>query len=137
MPNINKCLFVGHLGRDPETRYMTNGTAVTSLSIGVTDKWKDKNGEWQEATEWVRVSIFGELGEFVVQKFGKGDAIQVEGKMKTRKWQDKSGQDKYSTEIHAYYVAEPIYAKKGKPEIADDPQGKSYKGGFEEDDVPF
>jgi single-strand DNA-binding protein len=93
--------IIGNLGRDPETRYMPEGGAVTNLSIATTDKWKDKNGELQEKTEWHRVSMFGKLAEIAAEYLKKGAQVYVEGRLQTRKWQDKDGSDKYSTEVVA------------------------------------
>jgi len=96
---LNKCQFIGRLGQEPETRSMQNGGEVVNLSIGVSESWKDKSGEWQEKTEWVRVSSFNEYANRAAQKLSKGALVYVEGKMQTRKWQDQQGIDKFSTEI--------------------------------------
>ena len=101
MASVNKVILVGNLGRDPETRYMPDGGAVTNVSIATTDTWKDKNGEKQEKTEWHRVAFFGKLAEIAGEYLRKGSQVYVEGRLQTRKWQDKDGQDKYSTEIIA------------------------------------
>src|SRR5437764_10577148 len=101
MASVNKVILVGNLGRDPETRYTTGGEAVTNVSIATTDTWKDKNGEKQERTEWHRVAFFGKLAEIAGEYLKKGSQVYVEGRLQTRKWQDKDGQDKYSTEIVA------------------------------------
>lgn len=99
---INKVILVGNLGADPETRYMPNGNAVTNVSIATSDSWKDKQtGEQQERTEWHRVVFFNRLGEIAGEYLKKGSKIYVEGAIRTRKWQDKNGQDRYSTEIVA------------------------------------
>ena len=101
MASVNKVILVGNLGRDPETRYTTGGEAVTNVSIATTDTWKDKNGEKQERTEWHRVAFFGKLAEIAGEYLKKGSQVYVEGRLQTRKWQDKDGQDKYTTEIIA------------------------------------
>jgi single-strand DNA-binding protein len=101
MASVNKVILIGNLGRDPETRYMPDGGAVTNVSIATTESWKDKNGEKQEKTEWHRVAFFGKLAEIAGEYLKKGSQIYVEGRLQTRKWQDKDGQDKYSTEIVA------------------------------------
>ena len=101
MASVNKVILVGNLGRDPETRYMPDGGAITNVSIATTSQWKDKSGEKQEATEWHRVAFFGKLAEIAGEYLKKGSQIYVEGKLRTRKWQDKDGQDKYTTEIIA------------------------------------
>jgi single-strand DNA-binding protein len=100
MASINKVILVGNLGRDPETRYMPDGGAVTNVSIATTDSWKDKtSGEKKEATEWHRVVFFNRLAEIAGEYLKKGSQVYVEGRLRTRKWQDKEGQDKYTTEI--------------------------------------
>ena len=101
MASVNKVILIGNLGRDPETRYMPDGGAVTNVSIATTDIWKDKNGEKQEKTEWHRVVFFAKLAEIAGEYLKKGSQVYVEGRLQTRKWQDKDGQDKYSTEIVA------------------------------------
>ena len=101
MASVNKVILVGNLGRDPETRYTTGGEAVTNISIATTDTWKDKSGEKQERTEWHRVAFFGKLAEIAGEYLKKGSQVYVEGRLQTRKWQDKEGQDKYTTEIIA------------------------------------
>jgi single-strand DNA-binding protein len=101
MASVNKVILVGNLGRDPETRYTTGGDPITNVSIATTDTWKDKNGEKQEKTEWHRVAFFGKLAEIAGEYLKKGSQVYVEGRLQTRKWQDKEGQDKYTTEIVA------------------------------------
>ena len=101
MASVNKVILVGNLGRDPETRYMPDGGAITNISIATTSTWKDKSGEKQEATEWHRISFFGKLAEIAGEYLKKGSQVYVEGKLRTRKWQDKDGQDKYTTEVIA------------------------------------
>jgi len=101
MASVNKVIIVGNLGRDPETRYMPDGGAITNISVATTDKWKDKNGEMQEKTEWHRVAFFGKLAEIAGEYLKKGSQVYVEGSLRTRKYQDKDGADKYTTEIVA------------------------------------
>ncbi|MCA3000197.1 MAG: single-stranded DNA-binding protein [Rhodocyclaceae bacterium] len=101
MASVNKVILVGHLGRDPETRYMPDGGAICNISVATTSAWKDKSGEKQEQTEWHRVSFFGKLAEIADEYLKKGSQLYVEGKLRTRKWQDKDGQDKYTTEVIA------------------------------------
>ncbi len=99
---VNKVILVGNLGNDPEVRYANNGAAIANLSIATSESWKDKNtGEQQEKTEWHRVVMFNRLGEIAGEYLRKGSKIYIEGKLQTRKWQDQSGQDRYSTEIVA------------------------------------
>jgi single-strand DNA-binding protein len=101
MASVNKVILIGNLGRDPETRYMPDGGAITNISIATTDTWKDKQGEKQEKTEWHRVAFFGKLAEIAGEYLKKGSQVYVEGRLQTRKWQDKDGADKYTTEIVA------------------------------------
>jgi single-strand DNA-binding protein len=101
MASVNKVILIGNLGRDPETRYMPEGGAITNISIATTEKWKDKNGEMQEKTEWHRVAFFGKLAGDRGEYLKKGSQVYVEGRLQTRKWQDKDGQDKYTTEVVA------------------------------------
>src|SRR2546429_9824550 len=101
MASVNKVILIGNLGRDPETRYATGGDAVTNIRIATTDTWKDKAGEKQEKTEWHSVVFFGRQAEIAGEYLKKGRQIYVEGRLQTRKWQDKEGQDRYTTEIVA------------------------------------
>lgn len=99
---INKVILIGNLGKDPETRYMPSGGAVTNVSLATTDSWKDKNtGEQQERTEWHRVVFFNRLGEIAGEYLRKGSKVYIEGRLQTRKWQGNDGQDRYTTEIIA------------------------------------
>jgi single-strand DNA-binding protein len=159
MASVNKVILIGNLGRDPETRYMPDGGAITNISVATTDKWKDKNGEMQEKTEWHRVAFFGKLAEIAGEYLKKGSQVYVEGRLQTRKWQDKEGQDKYTTEIVANQMqmlgsrqgmgggggeraAAPAEAhESGAPRGggAAKPAAKSPAGKFDdlEDDIPF
>ena len=102
MASVNKVIVLGNVGKDPEVRYSPEGTAFANLSIATTAKWKNKAGEKQEETEWHRIAFFGKLAEIVGEYVKKGMPLYVEGRLRTRKWQDKeSGQDRYSTEIVA------------------------------------
>ena len=97
---INKVILIGHLGADPETRAMPSGMTVANLRLATTESWKDKqSGEQQERTEWHRVALFGRLGEIAAEYLRKGSQVYIEGSLRTRKWQDKEGRDRYSTEI--------------------------------------
>jgi len=154
MASVNKVILIGNLGRDPETRYMPEGGAITNISIATTEKWKDKNGEMQEKTEWHRVAFFGKLAEIAGEYLKKGSQVYVEGRLQTRKWQDKDGQDKYSTEIVAN-VMQMLGSRQGmgggdrgdmggerpqgggaKPATSK-PAGKGGKFDDFEDDIPF
>ena len=99
MASVNKVILIGNLGADPEVRYLPSGDAVANLSIATTDKFKDRSGEMQEAPEWHRVSFFGKTAEICGQYLKKGSQVYVEGSIRTRKWQDKEGNDRYTTEI--------------------------------------
>ena len=101
MASVNKAILIGNLGKDPEVRYMPSGEAIANITLATTDTWKDKSGEKQERTEWHRVSFFGRQAEVVGEYLKKGSQIYVEGRIQTRKWQDKEGQDRYTTEIVA------------------------------------
>lgn len=148
MASVNKVILIGNLGADPETRYLPSGDAVTNIRIATTDTWKDKNGEKQEHTEWHRVAFFGKTAEIAGEYLKKGSPVYVEGRIRTRKWQDKEGQERYSTEIVAdrmqllggrsggaeSMAREPAAAGAGAP------KGAPRKGGaFDEmdDDIPF
>ena len=155
MASVNKVIIVGNLGRDPETRYLPSGEAVTNISVATTETWKDKaSGEKKEATEWHRISFFGKLAEIAGEYLKKGSQVYVEGQLRTRKYQDKeTGKDRYSTEIRADRMqmlgsragagvpsddgggeSAPKGAGAGKPAAAKKPAGK-----FDdmEDDIPF
>jgi len=99
MASVNKVILIGNLGRDPETRYTTGGDAVTNLNIATSEQWKDKNGEKQERTEWHRVVLFGRQAEIAGEYLKKGRSVYIEGRLQTRKYTDKDGVEKYSTEV--------------------------------------
>ena len=152
MASVNKVIVVGNLGADPETRFLPSGEAVTNIRVATTDKWKDKaSGEMKEATEWHRISFFGRLAEIAGEYLKKGSQVYVEGALRTRKWQDKDGQDRYSTEIRADVMqmlgrregggeprAEPGERAAPKSAEAKAP-AKKPAGKFDdmEDDIPF
>jgi single-strand DNA-binding protein len=97
---VNKVILIGHLGADPETRAMPSGSSVANLRIATTESWRDKqSGEQQERTEWHRVALFGRLAEIAGEYLRKGSQVYIEGSLRTRKWQDKQGNERYSTEI--------------------------------------
>lgn len=102
MASVNKVILIGNLGRDPETRYMPSGDAITTVSIATTESWKDKaTGEKKDATEWHRVTFFGKLAEIAGQYLKKGSSVYVEGSLRTRKYTDKDGIEKYATDVRA------------------------------------
>jgi single-strand DNA-binding protein len=148
MASVNKVILVGNLGADPEVRYMPSGDAITNIRLATTDSWKDKNGEKQERTEWHRVAFFGKLAEIAGEYLKKGSQVYVEGRIQTRKWQDKEGQDRYTTEIVADRMQMLGGRGSGGMESMDSPargsaaapSGSSSGGsGFDdfEDDIPF
>jgi len=151
MASVNKVIIVGNLGRDPETRYMPDGAALTNVSVATTFRWKDKaSGENKEETEWHRVSFRGRLAEIAGEYLKKGSPVYVEGRLRTRKWTDKEGQERYTTEIVAEQMqllgsrqgaGEPDM-READPRAAEPrPKPKAPPGGnkFEdmEDDIPF
>lgn len=101
MASVNKVILVGNLGKDPDVRYMPNGEAVANFSIATTDSWKDKNGQKQERTEWHNIVMYRKLAEIAGEYLKKGRPVYIEGRLQTRKWQTKEGQDRYTTEIIA------------------------------------
>lgn len=112
MAGINKVILVGRLGKDPETKYMPSGDAVTSFSIATSENWRDKqSGEKKEKTEWHNIVAFRRLGEICGEYLRKGSQVYIEGKLQTRKWQDKNGNDRYTTEI----VANEMQMLGGRP----------------------
>lgn len=119
---INKVILIGNVGVDPDVRYLPNGNAVTTLSVATSEAWKDKStGEKQERTEWHRVVCFNRLGEIAGEYLRKGSKIYVEGSLRTRKWQDQQGQDRYTTEIVANDI-QMLDAKGGASGYNDMPQ---------------
>lgn len=101
MGSVNRVILVGNLGKDAELRYTGGGAAVASFSVATTEVWKDKDGQRQEQTEWHRISLWGKSAESVAQYLTKGKQVYVEGRLQTRKWQDKEGHDRYTTEVKA------------------------------------
>ena len=101
MASVNKVILVGNLGRDPETRQLPSGETVANITLATTESWKDKSGNKQEKTEWHRVAFYGRIAEIVSEYLKKGSQVYVEGRLQTRKWTDKTGQEKYTTEVIA------------------------------------
>lgn len=126
MASVNKVIIVGGLGADPETRYMPNGDAVTNIRLATTDSWKDKaTGEKREITEWHRVVLYRKLAEIAAQYLKKGSSVYIEGRLRTRKWQDKEGQDRYTTEIEASEMQMLGGSKSSGPTSSDDSGSQS------------
>ena len=122
MASVNKVIIVGNVGRDPETRRLPSGDAVTNISIATTDRYRDKqSGEMRENTEWHRVAFFGKVAEIAEKYLKKGSQVYVEGRLRTRKWTDQSGEEKYSTEI----VAETMQMLGGKAPGSSDMGGSA------------
>ena len=160
MASVNKVILIGNLGRDPEVRYLPSGDAVANFSIATTEKWKDKSGEMQEQTEWHRISFFGRQAEICGEYLRKGSSVYVEGRLQTRKWTDKEGSERTTTEIRGDRMqmlggrgggsaemrepppetagAEGVPAAK-KPAVAAAAGGAKKSSGFDDldDDIPF
>jgi single-strand DNA-binding protein len=157
MPSVNKVILMGNLGRDPEVRFMPNGDAVCNFSIATTDSWKDKAGERQEKTEWHNIVMYRRLAEIAGEYLKKGRPVYLEGRLQTRKWQTKEGQDRYTTEVIADSMqmlggrdgaptqdSQPSSQPEAKDEFDQTPSrnnqsGSSNSSSFDEfeDDIPF
>lgn len=142
MATLNQCQFIGNVGLTPEVRYSQSGDAVCSFSIAVNETWRDKtSGEKKESTEWVRIVAYRKLAEICGEHLKKGTPIWVQGKMKTRKWQDQNGQDRYTTEI----VADQMQMLGGRDDGGQQPQKQQQKQSYQaqgggladEADIPF
>lgn len=136
---LNKAQIIGRVGRDPEVRYLTSGDAVVNISLATTERWKDKSsGETKEATEWHRVNLFGRLAEIAGQYVQQGSLIYIEGKIKTRKWKDKDGTEKYTTEIFGESL-KLLSSKQGTQPREEKPKAESKGSGFDDmdNDIPF
>jgi single-strand DNA-binding protein len=144
--SINKVILIGRLGGDPETRYMSNGDAVTNITMATTENWKDKNGEKQEKTEWHRCTFYRKLAEIAGEYLKKGGMVYIEGKLETRKWTDKNGIERYTTGI----IVNEMRMLSGKPAVQNNgtdsqpnnqtsnQQPQQSQGGFDDDDdIPF
>ncbi|MBM93376.1 MAG: single-stranded DNA-binding protein [Legionellales bacterium] len=142
---INKVILVGNVGQDPEVRHMPSGGAVTNISIATSESWKDKStGEKQERTEWHRVVFFNRLGEIAGEYLKRGKKVYVEGSLRTRKWQDKEGQDRYTTEVVATEMQmldsrQDEYADQnvGTESLAVTATAPVASAIIEDDDIPF
>jgi len=157
MPSVNKVILMGNLGRDPEVRFMPNGDAVCNFSIATTDTWKDKAGERQEKTEWHNIVMYRRLAEIAGEYLKKGRPVYIEGRLQTRKWQTKEGQDRYTTEVIADSMqmlggrdgapaqeSQPSSQPEARDEFDQTPSrnnqsGSSNSSSFDEfeDDIPF
>lgn len=112
MASLNKVMLIGNLGKDPELRYTASGTAVASFSLATSDRIKNKSGEWEEKTEWHNITLWGRTAEVAGEYLSKGKTVYIEGRLQTRKWQDKDGKDRYTTEV----VGEKMQMLGGKGE---------------------
>ncbi len=132
MRGVNKVIIIGNLGADPESRQFNNGGSVTNISVATSEQWTDKqSGEKREATEWHRISLFNRLGEIAAQYLRKGSKVYIEGSLRTRKYQDQSGQDRYITEIRAEQMQMLDGASGGQaPDNSYGNQGGQQGGGF-------
>ena len=154
---VNKVILVGNLGADPDTRYMPSGKAVTNIRVATSESWKDRTtGDMQERTEWHSVVMYDKLGEIAAEYLRKGSQVYIEGKIRTRKWQDKEGKDRYTTEVIADQMqmlggrgggggasSEPRSPRQTPPAAEDrtpgpaDEGGGGGSGGEFDDDIPF
>jgi single-strand DNA-binding protein len=125
MASLNKVMLIGNLGKDPEVRYTAGGTAVASFSIATSEKFKGKTGEWEEKTEWHNITLWARLAEIAGEYLSKGKTVYIEGRLQTRKWQDKEGKDRYTTEI----VGEKMQMLSGKGEGGGGNSGGGNSGG--------
>jgi len=151
--SVNKVILVGRLGKDPETRYMPSGEAVTNATLATSETWKDKSGEKQEKTEWHNLTFYRRLAEIAGEYLKKGSMIYVEGKLSTRKWQDKDGKDRYTTDIivgemqmlsgksgsSSYESTDRPAASAQSSAPSDSKPAAARSGGFDnfDDDIPF
>jgi len=143
MASLNKVMLIGNLGKDPEVRYTASGTAVASFSLATSDRIKNKNGEWEDKTEWHNITLWGRQAEIAGEYLAKGKTVYIEGRLQTRKWQDRDGRDRYTTEV----VGEKMVMLSGKGEGGGrSAAGRGAEGGapgYEEpvfnpdDDIPF
>lgn len=134
---INKVILIGNLGADPEVRYTQDGTAAASFTVATTERWKGKDGQMQEQTEWHRVTAWRRLAEICGEYLAKGSRVYIEGKLQTRKWQDQQGNDRFTTEIIAREM-KILSGGKGKSDSGSGGHGDGYRQSTNTgDDVPF
>ncbi len=141
MASLNKVMLIGNLGKDPEVRFTASGQAVASFSLATSEKFKGKTGEWEERTEWHSITLWGKLAEIAGEYLSKGKTVYIEGRLQTRKWQDKSGNDRYTTEIVGDKMQ--MLSAKGERSGGDAPSTPKTTGSsheeppFQDDDIPF
>lgn len=137
MASVNKVILVGHLGNDPELRYAPSGDAICNVSLATSESWKDKaTGQKKEATEWHRLTFFTKLAEIAGQHLKKGSQIYVEGSLRTRKWTDKDGQDRYATEVRVDAMKMLGGKSEPRPEKPREADKREPSADFD-DDIPF
>jgi single-strand DNA-binding protein len=143
MASLNKVMLIGNLGKDPEVRFTASGQAVASFSLATSEKFKGKSGEWEERTEWHNITLWGKLAEIAGEYLTKGKTIYVEGRLQTRKWQDKSGNDRYTTDIVGDKM-QMLSAKGERSGGSDSPSASRPSSSsnyeeppFQDDDIPF
>jgi single-strand DNA-binding protein len=132
MASVNKVILVGHIGKDPETRFMASGDAVCNFSVATTESWKGKDGAKQEKTEWHKIVIYKKLAEIAGEYLKKGSQVYLEGRLETREWLDKDGVKKYSTEV----IVSEMKMLGGKGESSEKPKRESASAA-PDDDLPF
>ena len=147
MASLNQCNFIGHLGQEPKMAYTADGKAIAKISIACSETWKDQNGQKQEKTEWIPVSIFGKLAEIAGQYLHKGSKVYVSGKYTTRKWQNKEGQDQWTTEVilSGFGGVLQMLDSKGEgqpkqehvPTVREPIEPVAEVGGFVDSEIPF
>ena len=142
MASLNKVMLIGNLGKDPEIRYTASGTAVASFSLATSDRIKSKTGEWEEKTEWHNITLWGRQAEVAGEYLAKGKTVYIEGRLQTRKWQDRDGRDRYTTEV----IGDKMQMLSGKGEGGsrqNTTRPESQEPAYEEpafnpdDDIPF
>jgi single-strand DNA-binding protein len=143
MASLNKVMLIGNLGKDPEVRYTASGQAVASFSLATSEKFKGKSGEWEERTEWHNITLWGKLAEIAGEYLSKGKTVYIEGRLQTRKWQDKNGNDRYTTDIvgDKMQMLSPKGEHRGgdvnSQPVASGGSGSYEAPPFQDDDIPF
>ncbi|MDD2582497.1 MAG: single-stranded DNA-binding protein [Desulfuromonadaceae bacterium] len=142
MASLNKVMLIGNLGKDPEVRFTASGQAVASFSLATSEKFKGKSGEMEERTEWHNITLWGKLAEIAGEYLSKGKTVYIEGRLQTRKWQDKNGNDRYTTDIVGDRMQ--MLSAKGERSGGGDTSSAQKSGGasyeeppFQDDDIPF
>jgi single-strand DNA-binding protein len=136
MASLNKVLLIGNTGRDPEVRYTASGTAVASFSLATSEKFKNKGGEWEERTEWHNIILWGRLAEIAGEYLTKGKTVFIEGRLQTRKWQDRDGKDRFTTEIVGEKM-QMLSRKEGNGRTEEAPSQGEQTPPPSDDEIPF